>query len=386
MAIVRTRELVCAFEKCTNAEEANHVAEECTNFLQNLDKKSMEAFHGRLCATMCRIIYAAEGQPCGHLLRVAGEEKELNVIVENISACPTVIAAWLAGRAKLLFSSTHVIFEQCRQPGNAVLTPFQEHIIGCMCRIPDLVSNALKCSVDPSLLPASLFTELAHTLIRNLDQVYQAIRAGVSCSTVFPATLVGKLALLGQKDVVIPVLVAGLGDRTSGDPLWERIAQALFRHIPENGLEAVLDAVMTYANPSQPAVVRRLLGDLVLLNPKAKFLLTHKAFLVKVPSRRQVLFNLIGYLSGDKLTRAMLVEALLALLDVWSSVSALRHMDHRQHMWLAQVLMLSTQHLDDTDITPLRAKFQNSVMAGIQAHIDSPVVMGLHSHWRLNTN
>lgn len=88
MAIVRTRELVCAFEKCTNAEEANHVAEECTNFLQNLDKKSMEAFHGRLCATMCRIIYAAEGQPCGHLLRVAGEEKELNVIVENISACP----------------------------------------------------------------------------------------------------------------------------------------------------------------------------------------------------------------------------------------------------------------------------------------------------------
>lgn len=101
--------------------------------------------------------------------------------------------------------------------------------------------------------------------------------------------------------------------------------------------------------------MRRLLGDLVLLNPKAKFLLTHKAFLVKVPSRRQVLFNLIGYLSGDKLTRAMLVEALLALLDVWSSVSALRHMDHRQHMWLAQVLMLSTQHLDDTDITPLRA-------------------------------
>ena len=121
-----------------------------------------------------------------------------------------MIAAWLAGRAKLLFSSTHVIFEQCRQPGNAVLTPFQEHIIGCMCRIPDLVSNALKCSVDPSLLPASLFTELAHTLIRNLDQVYQAIRgeglgtfrggglgtrcmthnttshtAGVSCSTVF---------------------------------------------------------------------------------------------------------------------------------------------------------------------------------------------------------
>ena len=79
----------------------------------------------------------------------------------------------------------------------------------------------------------------------------------------------GKLALLGQKgntllpmfhllncplccgtDVVIPVLVAGLEDRTrGGDPLWERIAQALFRHIPDNSLEAVLDAVMAYATP-----------------------------------------------------------------------------------------------------------------------------------------
>lgn len=89
MAIVRARELVCAFEKCTSAEEANHVAEECTKFLQNLDKKPMEAFHGKLCASMCRVlVYTAEGQPCGHLLKVAGEENELSVIVENISACP----------------------------------------------------------------------------------------------------------------------------------------------------------------------------------------------------------------------------------------------------------------------------------------------------------
>ena len=103
-----------------------------------------------------------------------------------------------------------------------------------------------------------------------------------------------------------------------------------------------------------PTVMRRLLGDLILLNPKVKFLLTHKAFLVKVPNTRRVLFNLIGYLSGDKLTRTMLVEALLALLDVWGNSSALRHMDHRQHMWLSQLLMLAPQYLDESDITLVR--------------------------------
>ena len=50
-------------------------------------------------------------------------------------------------------------------------------------------------------------------------------------------------------DVVMPVVIAGLGDKTKGDPLWERIAQALFRHIPDSSLESVLDAVMTHANP-----------------------------------------------------------------------------------------------------------------------------------------
>ena len=81
----------------------------------------------------------------------------------------------------------------------------------------------------------------------------------------FPAALIGKLALLGQKgcstgivlacftviclDVVMPVVVAGLEGRTEGDPLWERIAQALFQHIPDSSLESVLDAVMAYSNP-----------------------------------------------------------------------------------------------------------------------------------------
>lgn len=88
MSIVKVRELVRAFEKCTNADETNRVAADSTQFLQSLDKQSVGGFHTKLCASMCRVVYAADGQPCDHLLRSAGEENELSVIVENILTCP----------------------------------------------------------------------------------------------------------------------------------------------------------------------------------------------------------------------------------------------------------------------------------------------------------
>ena len=88
MAIVKVRELVCAFEKCANTTEANRIATECAQFLQNSDTQSFEGFHAKLCASMCRVACVAEGQQCGALLQAAGEDKELSVIVENISTCP----------------------------------------------------------------------------------------------------------------------------------------------------------------------------------------------------------------------------------------------------------------------------------------------------------
>ena len=88
MAIVRVRELVGAFDKCADATEANHIAKECVHFLQNSNKQSLEGFHANLCASMCRVACAVESEQCGYLLQAAGENNELNIIVENITTCP----------------------------------------------------------------------------------------------------------------------------------------------------------------------------------------------------------------------------------------------------------------------------------------------------------
>ncbi len=88
-----------------------------------------------------------------------------------------------------------------------------------------------------------------------------------------------------------------------------------------------------------------MLGDLVLINQRAKFILTHKLVLVRVPSSPNAVYNLIGYLwSCD-----MLGETLKLALGVWSDSSALRHMADRQHLWISSVLMLGINCFKESD-------------------------------------
>lgn len=96
----------------------------------------------------------------------------------------------------------------------------------------------------------------------------------------------------------------------------------------------------------QPSTTHALLGDLILNSQKAKFVLTHKLILVRMPSSPNAVYNLIGYLvSCDP---NLLGKSLELTLGVWSDSSALRHMSGAQHQWISSVLMLGINCLKDT--------------------------------------
>ncbi len=88
-----------------------------------------------------------------------------------------------------------------------------------------------------------------------------------------------------------------------------------------------------------------MLGDLVVNNQKAEFILTHKLILVRVPSSPSAVYNLIGYLWSCDILGACLE----VVLGVWSDSSALRHMAHKQHLWLSAVLMLGVNCLTQSN-------------------------------------
>ena len=104
--------------------------------------------------------------------------------------------------------------------------------------------------------------------------------------------------------------------------------------------------------PSSP--LHCLIGDLAVNNQKAKFILTHKLVLVRVPPGPYVIHTLIGYLSASEKSRELLVKCLQSVLGVWSDGSALRHMDLCQHLWISRFIVLAFTCLKETEIKELK--------------------------------
>ena len=111
----------------------------------------------------------------------------------------------------------------------------------------------------------------------------------------------------------------------------------------------------TYSCLSPLSPLRSLIGELVLKNEKAKFVLTHKLILIRVPSSPCVAHTLVGYLTATEDSRQLLVKSLKSTLEVWSDGSALRHMDIRQHMWISRLIVLSFTCLENKDFATLKS-------------------------------
>ena len=97
-----------------------------------------------------------------------------------------------------------------------------------------------------------------------------------------------------------------------------------------------------------------MLGDLVLTNSKANFLLTHKLILVRVLSSQTAVCNLIGYLSACTASQCLLGKSLELALGVWSDGSALRHMDTKHHLWISKVIVLGVNCLGEKETIEMR--------------------------------
>ena len=86
---------------------------------------------------------------------------------------------WLAGKVLHRLSSgrlVEVMVAECREVSGARLTAQQEHLVGVLCRLPDVLSNCLWQHLDPGLLPRPYFSQLGADVFLCLQQVHSILR------------------------------------------------------------------------------------------------------------------------------------------------------------------------------------------------------------------
>ncbi|NWS13188.1 TELO2 protein, partial [Pachyramphus minor] len=168
---------------------------------------------------------------------------------------------------------------------------------------------------------------------------------------------------------ILGVLVPRLAELTQSDCIWQRICWRLVECVPERWMEAVLLGFVHRAPGAD--VLSRLLGNLVVKNKKAQFVVTQKVLLLQYGHTTAALQNLLGYLSLESPRRVLLLRVLQELLETWGSSSAVKHSPPEQQLYISKAILICLSHLKEPEIESCRQELLTGMMEGVKCHLDS---------------
>ncbi|XP_054848422.1 telomere length regulation protein TEL2 homolog isoform X2 [Eublepharis macularius] len=239
-----------------------------------------------------------------------------------------------------------LMWEVCKQQSQAGSLVLQEALLNKVVCLPDHLANKLQGENHPAFFPQNYFPLLGLEIIQVLERISESLR-----------------------EELLSVLVPHLTDRTQSDCIWQRMCWRLIESVPDRWMEAVICAFVQ-AVPG-PAVLSRLLGNLVVKSKKAQFVMTQKLLLLQYSYPTTLLQSLLGYLALDGTRRTLLTKVLKELLETWGSSSAVKHSPVEQQTYISRAILICLSHVKDTEIESLRQELLTSMMEGMKCHLDS---------------
>uniref|UniRef100_A0A8C4URM6 Telomere length regulation protein TEL2 homolog n=1 Tax=Falco tinnunculus TaxID=100819 RepID=A0A8C4URM6_FALTI len=262
-----------------------------------------------------------------------------------------------------------LMWDVCQQQAQAGSPELQEALLNKVVCLPDHVSNKLQGNPPPVFFPQNYFPFLGGAIIQVLQKISESLRGGLDCSISFVSHVLGKVCVQGRQKEILSVLVPHLTDLTKSDCIWQRICWRLVECVPDRWMEAVVLGFVQTAPGAD--VLSRLLGNLVVKNKKAQFVVTQKVLLLQYGHTTAVLQNLLGYLSLDSLRRPLLIKVLQELLETWGSSSAVKHSPPEQQQYISKAILICLSHLKEPEIESCRQGLLTSMMEGVKCHLDS---------------
>ncbi|KAM6951147.1 telomere length regulation protein TEL2 homolog [Aplochiton taeniatus] len=264
----------------------------------------------------------------------------------------------------------------CQGPGPSDSPQLRETLLGRLVALPDLTANRLHPNNKPLFFPQQYYPLLAKEMLTALETTCQALKDGKDCNLNFVAQTLGKVCIQGHSGLVLEVLTPRLSSCTLSDMVWQRVCWRLLENVPERWLECVLTGLVQAVNG--PDALGRLMGNLVLKNKKAQFVITHKLLLLQYKYETRVLRILLGYVAGDRERRVLLIQVVRSLCQTWANPSAVRHTPLEQQLYVSRALLLCVGLLTDQELQELRAELLQCMLGGMQSHLDSNVVRVRH--------
>ncbi|XP_034049064.1 telomere length regulation protein TEL2 homolog [Thalassophryne amazonica] len=265
-----------------------------------------------------------------------------------------------------------LLWSYCLETGPSDSPQLREVLLGRIVALPDITANKLHPNNKPLFLPSQYYPLLAAEMLTALERTCQTLREGTDCSLSFVAQTLGKVCIQGHSDVVLAVMVPRLSACTCSNMVWQRVCWKLLDDVPQRWMESVLTALVQAI--SGPEALSRILGNLVLSNKKAQFVITHKLLLLQYKYENRVLRTIMGYLAADRERRTLLIQVLRSVSQAWANPSAVKHTPLEQQLYVSKALLLSLSLLTDSELQELRSDLLQCMLDGMAIHLDSSVV------------
>ncbi|KAM9817719.1 telomere length regulation protein TEL2 homolog [Neosynchiropus ocellatus] len=271
---------------------------------------------------------------------------------------------------------SELLSNYCLEAGPSDSPQFRETLLGRIVALPDLTANKLHCNNKLLFLPQQYYPLLATSVLCALERTCRALKDGTNCTLDFVARVLGKLCIQGHSGVIMAAMAPKLSERTRSDMVWQRICWKLLDNVPQSCLESVLTGLVQ--NVTGPDALGRIMGNLVVNNKKAQFVITHKLLLLQFRLENQVLRTILGYLAADKDRRQLLIQVLRSLSQTWANPSAVKHTPVEQQLYVSKALLLCVSLLRDSELQELRSELLQCLLGGMHSHLDSSVVRIRH--------
>ncbi|XP_041670831.1 telomere length regulation protein TEL2 homolog [Cheilinus undulatus] len=269
-----------------------------------------------------------------------------------------------------------LLWSYCLHTAPSDSPQLRETLLGRVVSLPDVTANKLHLNNKALFLPQQYYPLLAAEILSALEKTCQALKDGTDCSLTFVAQTLGKLCIQGHSALVLAVMAPRLSACTRSDMVWQRVCWKLFENVPQRWVESVLTGLVQVV--SGPKALGRIIGNLVLTNKKAQFVITHKLLLLQYKYETRVLRIILGYLAADKDRRPLLIQVLRSVCQAWANPSAVKHTPLEQQLYVSKALLLSVTLLNDTELHNLRSDLLQCLLGGMQSHLDSSVVRIRH--------
>lgn len=269
-----------------------------------------------------------------------------------------------------------LLWSYCLEAGASDSPQLRETLLGRIVALPDLTANRLHPNNRPLFLPQQYYPLLATEMLAALERTCQALKDGTDCSLTFVAQTLGKLCIQGHSGLVLAVMAPRLSVCTRSDMVWQRVCRKLLENVPQRWMESVLTGMVQAV--SGPDALGRIIGNLVLTNKKAQFVITHKLLLLQYKYETQVLRIVLGYLASDRDRRPLLLQVLRSVSQAWANPSAVKHTPLEQQLYVSKALLLCVSLLKDSELQELRSELLQCMLGGMQSHLDSSVVRIRH--------